>query len=283
MDEIQAVDRFRAELSRRHPEHMAEARVALRSAMAPETTAARASRRRVRDRVVALGGVVAVGAAIAVVAIVGSQGSTPQQAITADGASRFPYYTAGDVVSYADQVSLVTAVASVPHPDENVDPEQAKADGWAVLNNITFRVDRTLWHRDGAPTLSGEFTSLSNGYWVRPDGSKHRFQVGGSAWVEVGDQFLAPLAFDNGRWAETSIYDMFPVKDGKVAPLDSQHAQLAGVLKGLDLARSGQVFAAARPDPLAARHFDLRPRERVRAVNQDRAAAARSTAPGRTP
>jgi hypothetical protein len=260
---------------------MAEARATLRSAMRPDLH--RPRRYRIRDRGFAIAGLVTVAVVVAVIAIAATHHGTRPQGISAEGAARFPYYTATDVVSYADQVSLITAVSSVEHPDENVDPEQAKADGWAVLNNITFRVDRTLWHRDGAPALTGEFTTLSNGWWVRPDGSRQRFQVGGSAWVEVGDQFLAPLAFDNGKWSETSIYDTFPVKDGKVAPLDSQHTTIAGLLDGLEVDSAGQVFSAARPDPLAAKHFDLRPRERVHAVTLDRAAAARAKAASRTP
>jgi hypothetical protein len=271
MDEIQVVDTFRAELSRRHPEHMHEARAELRVAMRPETDAQRYHRRRrVRERGLAAAGVLAVGAAVALLAVFGGAGNNRQGDIAADAAALFPYDTASDVVSYADQIALVTAVSSADHPDENVDPEQAKADGWMVGRDITFHVDQVVWHRDGAPLLTGDFSSLTAGWWVRPDGTKHKFKLGGTAWVELGDRFLAPLALDNGAWSMMWPFDTFPVKGGVLAPLDTQHGELADRIAGLDLAKAGQVFAAARPDPLAARHFDLGARARARAVSVDR-------------
>jgi hypothetical protein len=270
MDEIQAVQDFRAHLGAVHPATVTAARAALLDAM--RSTPLRERARMRRPWVLATAGVVAVGTAIAVVAFTGSSTSSGPRVMSADGSSLYPSQTASDVVSYADQVSVVTAIAEKDVPDANVDPEQEKADGHMVARYITFRVDETVWHRDGAPSLTGTFTAFLDGWWVKGS-DRQAFVVDRAPFIEIGARYLTPLAYDGSAWSPIPGQDVFPVQAATVAPSDAQraHIPLAAQLNGDNLQQAGLVFAAAKPDPLAAQHFDLRPRARAHAVGVARA------------
>jgi hypothetical protein len=178
----------------------------------------------------------------------------------------FPQDTASDVVSYADQVSLVTAISETRVPDV-----PAEGDGRLDTRNVTFRIERTLWHREGAPSLEGTFVS-SHGGWVFTsvnDGPKVEGKFLpelGVLWVEVGSKYFMPIAFNHDEWGATMPLAEFPFdSDLGVSPEKTQTTPLAIELSGATLDEAAAVFAGAAPDPLAAQHFDLQPSARVRA------------------
>ena len=58
----------------------------------------------------------------------------------------FPSDTASDVVSYADYVVVVTAVAEADEPQSPV-PTPSGSSLPAIPRRVTFRLDRALWSR----------------------------------------------------------------------------------------------------------------------------------------
>lgn len=268
MDEIEAMRSFRAGEDPKHSHGMTHARNALRNAMSQGTGE---ERRQLRTRltggwVFPAIGAIAIGLIVTLVVIADSNGNTRQRGISADAQSIYPYDTASDVVSYADQVSVVTAIDSKDIPDENVDPDQAKADGFLVSRAITFRVDQTVWRRAGAPALGKACTAVATGWRVKGE-SRTKFNIQGMPWIEVGSQYLAPLAFDGTTCTLLQAFDLFPVEASIIKPQDDQQrTRLARMVSGLTTSQVATIFAAARPDPLAAEHFNLLPRARVNAV-----------------
>ena len=265
MTDIDAVHKFRAHLATEDPATMTRARGALLRAM--RSTPQRDLRRIRRPWLAVTAGIAGVGTALAVVVSLGSSTSPGPPSISANGSSQFPYQTASDIVSYADQVSVITALTEKDVADANVDPAQEKADGHLVARYITFRVDETVWHRAGAPELTGTFTTFIDAWWVK--GSERQpFVFDRQPFIQLGDRYLTPLGLDGGEWSALPPLSVYPVKGSTVLPLDGQlsHLPLAAQLNGDTLQQAGEVFAAARPDPVAAKHFDLRPLARARAV-----------------
>lgn len=198
-----------------------------------------------------------------------SGGATGEQDIVyGDALEQFPSETAADVVSWADQVSVVTAVAASEIPEE-APPEQEAAGEGLVNRDVSFRVDQTIWHRDGAPSLSGTFNAVEFG-WVLRESKRTRFTGLGTPWIEVGAKYLMPLAYDRDNWSPILPSAVFPYQDGRVRTVEHQDSALAKQLSGEALDQSGAIFASAQPDSAAAKHFDLQPTARQNAVIAER-------------
>lgn len=184
----------------------------------------------------------------------------------------FPYETASDVVSYADQVSRVTAISEKRAPD---DVAPGEGDGSLITREVTFRIEETFWHREGAPSLDGTFVA-SRGGWVSQsfdDGPKveAKLVLEGAPWIDVGSQYIMPLAFNKDEWEPIMPLAEFAFdSDLGVSPEASQMTPLANELSGATLDEVTVVFTAATPDPAAAQHFDLQPSARQRAVIAER-------------
>ncbi|HEU0130280.1 MAG TPA: hypothetical protein VFQ85_04725 [Mycobacteriales bacterium] len=72
-----------------------------------------------------------------------------REPVFAESDAPFPSDTAADVVSFADHVALVTAVAEKAVPTTS--PTASAAGSTAVARDVTFRVDRVLWSHRTCP------------------------------------------------------------------------------------------------------------------------------------
>lgn len=176
----------------------------------------------------------------------------------------FPSDTASDVVSYADHVALVTAVAEADAPPRSTTTTASPGAEHIVMRTITFRVDRTLWSRPDAPAPPARFTSPWWG-WLLHDGKRTPFIVTGAPVVFLGAQYVMPIAYDGSTFSAIQPFAVFRMgRDG--IRLEEQDTPLAKVVNGLTAAGVAATFADARPDPLAASLDHLLARQRLAAV-----------------
>lgn len=175
----------------------------------------------------------------------------------------FPDATASDVVSYADHVALVTAVSETERP-QSASPSATAAGELAIYRRVRFRVDATLWSRDGARTTPADFTAVCPGWLVR-DHKRVPFVIHGAPWIIVGAQYVMPIAHTGTAFEAIQPFAAFRFDRGAVA-LEDQDSPLARQLARAtsDVVRA--VFAQAVPDPLALRYRDLLPGARFAAV-----------------
>ena len=190
----------------------------------------------------------------------------------------FPSDTASDVVSYADHVALVTAIAEVDAPTTGT--TSSPGGEHVVMRQVTFRVDHTLWTRPDAPTAPKQMTALWWG-WLLRDGKRTPFIVHGAPVVFLGAQYVMPIAYDGTTYSAIQPFAVFRVGGDRITP-EEQDTPLAQDLADASLNEVRTVFASARPDPVSERYRDRLPRARLAAV-----LAARGTgkvdgaAPGR--
>jgi hypothetical protein len=186
--------------------------------------------------------------------------------ITGEALLAFPQDTPSDVVSYADQVSVVTAVSARELPNDAAPQEAAAGDGM-IDRMVTFRIDQTLWHRDGRPALTGTLDAREFG-WMLHNFQRTRFKTEGSPWIDVGSRYIMPLAKDSGQWGAIMPAAVFPYTSSGVGvqPEATQNTPLARTVARPTLAQVSTAFAQAKPDPAASKHFDLAPTARLKAV-----------------
>ncbi len=282
MDELEYLRDWRAGLPGPSAAAMSRGEAALDRAIAEER--GRAGSRGagpLRERMARWRWVLAGSAALLVLALVafvafglgGGSATGGQDIAYGEALERFPSETASDVVSWADQVSVVTAVAATEIPEEDVPPAREAAGEGMINRNVTFRIDRTIWHREGAPSLEGTFDAVKYG-WVLHDFKRTRFAAMGTPWTEVGSQYLMPLAYDHDRWLPILPAAVFAYEGGHVTPVEYQDTALAKQLSGDTLDQATAVFDTAQPDPAAAKHFDLQPTARQKAIIAEREAEA---------
>jgi len=173
----------------------------------------------------------------------------------------FPSDTASDVVSYADHVALVTAVAEAEEP-QTAAPTPTGSSLPAIPRRVTFRIDQLLWSRPDGP--GAPVTARWCG-WVITAGKRTPCATTGTPWVFVGGQYVMPIAMDRGALAPIQPFAVFRFNDGAVT-LEEQHTPLARQLTNASLDGVAGVFANAVPDPVAVRYGHLRPRARLAAV-----------------
>lgn len=191
-----------------------------------------------------------------------------EQTVFGDALEKFPNDTASGVVSYADQVAVVTAISETEIPD-NAPPARAAAGEGTINRRVTFRVDRTLWQRPGTKAAPASFESVWWG-WALHDHVRSKFIGHGAPWIEVGSQYVMPLAYDEGAFAPIQPFAVFTYRGSAVVLSEGQNTPLAQQLSGASLTTVTTVFATATPDPAVAKHFDLMPSARLEAVIADR-------------
>lgn len=175
----------------------------------------------------------------------------------------FPSETASDIVSYADHVALVTAVSEAEEPTTTI-PTPTASSLPAIPRRVTFRIDRTVWSRPGAPVAPATFTARWCG-WVVIGGRRTPCAMTGTPWVFVGGQYVMPIAYDGTEFSPIQPFAVFRF-DRAVALEGEQNTSLARVLANRSLADVASVFAGAEPDPLAVEYRHLLPRARLAAV-----------------
>jgi hypothetical protein len=184
----------------------------------------------------------------------------------------FPSDTASDVVSYADHVALVTAVAEAEEPQTAVATPTGSSLP-AIPRRVTFRIDRLLWSRPDGPGAPATVTARWCG-WVITAGKRTPCATTGTPWVFVGGQYVMPIALDRGAFAPIQPFAVFRFNDGAVT-LEEQDTPLARQLANAWLDRVAGVFANAVPDPVSVRYGHLSPRARLAAVMASRSLASR--------
>lgn len=187
----------------------------------------------------------------------------------------FPSDTASDVVSYADHVALVTAVAEAEEPQTAV-PMPTGSNLPAIPRRVTFRIDRLLWSRPDAPAAPATVTAKWCG-WVIAAGKRRPCATTGTPWVFVGGQYVMLIALDRGAFAPIQPFAVFRSNDGAVT-LEEQDTPLARQLANTSLDRVAGVFANAVADPVSVRYGHLSPRARLAAVMAARSVASTARA-----
>jgi hypothetical protein len=124
--------------------------------------------------------------------------SAEQGTATVAGSDRLPNRTAGDWVTYADYVVVVSARSDSEADGAGDGPE----DGGMVMRNVELAVDTVVWTnprtRADAPS---DFTWPAFGWLV--DGDVRREVVGeDSPRVEVGHRYLMALHWEAERCSE---------------------------------------------------------------------------------
>ena len=182
----------------------------------------------------------------------------------------FPQDTASDVVSYADLGAIVTAVSQAPVA-EDLNRESGETHPGLVMRSVTFKVDRILWHRTGAPSLTGTFSTVQSGSVTRTTNDANpvtsHFVIEGSTWVEVGQQYVMPLALNGRSWGPIMPQAVFPWVNGALEPGPRQDSTLANDVRGRGVDDVSSVFDRAVPDPRVVKYYHLQPTARREAVH----------------
>jgi hypothetical protein len=196
--------------------------------------------------------------------------------VFAEARAPFPSDTASDVVSFADHVLLVTAVAEKAVTPTTT-PTASNTGGTTVARNVTFRVDRTLWSHRAARPASPQFTARWWG-WLVEGRKRTPVAASGTPWVFVGGQYVVPIAYDRTSFAILQPFAVFRYSRNAVM-LEEQATPLAHELDNAAADRIAATFASAVPDPVAERYRDLTPRARLTAVLVARSVATSTGRP----
>jgi hypothetical protein len=228
------------------------------------------------DRRFVLGRLVPVLATVALVTgavmLAKASGGAESGALCREAAPNFdpawPMTTLTDLVSYSDQLSVVTvasekALSPLVESDEN---------GGMVGRSVDLVIDRTLWRRDGAPTVSGRVSTIVDPWMVDGDDARPWY-ISGGARLEVGDRYLVPLTQvkdeEGVGWTTNGEDAVYPLNGstivcGKVREEEFANEDVSGWTVDDFAAR----FAATDPDPLAVKYGRLDVHARWNAVAQ---------------
>lgn len=186
-----------------------------------------------------------------------------------DSAARFPHKTLSDVVSYADQLSVVTVTNEValPPPPDNT--------GGYIARQVTLSIDRTLWNRPEAPAAVGSIPVITWGWLLEddtnPDSQRIPFGARHAPRLGVGGRYLTPLAQVDGEWTPLGGEAILTL-DGDVVTSDvvaGSPSGLAGSLKGRRVDEVGELVGRTSPHPLAVKYKYLEPDARSEAVARE--------------
>ena len=194
--------------------------------------------------------------------------STPVEVYGA-GSLAVPVESLSDVVSYADQVSVVEVVSERDlSPPGGQNPEEDY-----VPREVTVVVGETLWRRPGAPASDDRFSMVAFGSVERPN---ERAPVGvvGGARLEVGESCLMALAQRKEGWGAYPMSTLELDGDRTVDEVGGQAPPpTVAPLAGKSLDEVADIVQAAKPDPLAVKYGDLPPAERWQAADRERESA----------
>jgi hypothetical protein len=178
----------------------------------------------------------------------------------------WPQSTLTDWVSYSDQLSIVTVVG-----EKALSPlEETDENGGMVGRSVTLAIERTLWRRDGAPSVKGDVSVVTWGWMVDGD-DPHRLRVGGGPWLEVGGRYIVPLtrskSDDGFEWGSGPDMAIFPLDGTTIVCGSVRETEFAGEdISGTSVEEFAARFAATKPDPLAVKFGRLDPNARWQAV-----------------
>jgi hypothetical protein len=199
--------------------------------------------------------------------LVSNGSSSPALVVVSGGSGRFPSETLTDWVSYGDQVSVVSVVGEEALPAEVIEPGSSY-----VPRSVVLRVERTIWRRRGAPSAEGMIRVITYGWSVR-DGKRHPVAGWGGPRLEVGKRYVTPLVRaprDGVDWTPLAVESTLPL-DGDVittAGVVGAPSSIAKEMTGRPVDDLATSLARTRPDPIAAKYFDLPPDQRWQAVRR---------------
>lgn len=206
-----------------------------------------------------------VGLVVVLLLAVGCGGAGDSPEVIGDGGGRFPADTLEDWKSYADHVVVYSVVAENEVPP---DPQEQERGEGMVGRTVNLRVEEILWSAQRGPDLPNEVSMRVAG-WALEDGVRRRFRLHGSPRVELGQRFLAPLVRVEEpfvEWWPLSTSAVVPVVDGRIQTDDTLDNPVGKEFAGHAISALDESLARQDPDPLAAKHQELRPTERVEAV-----------------
>jgi hypothetical protein len=172
----------------------------------------------------------------------------------------WPQDTLTDWVSYSDQLSIVTVTS------EAALGEPTEMNGGFVGRNVVLDIERTLWRRDGAPSVDGTLTILTSG-WIKD----RPISLSGGTRLEVGGRYILPLTRAGGEWTVNTVgLAAFPLDGttivcGTVHPSEMVDEDIAG----MSVDELAALYAATPADPLAVKHARLGPQARWMAVSRE--------------
>ena len=174
--------------------------------------------------------------------------------------------------SLTDWVSYSTEVALVTITDERDQEPNADVVAWGegyVSRSVTAKVDRVLWRAGGSLHAPEQFTFNGQGYVVGKEG-RQQAVTPGSPRLTPGEQYVMPISYHEGVFGPLSSASPIKVQDGVAKPLPQQDDEAVQALAGKDANQIVSILAKTRGDAMAAKHSNLEPYERVRAVVQER-------------
>ncbi|HKH17070.1 MAG TPA: hypothetical protein VKA57_06055 [Solirubrobacteraceae bacterium] len=264
-------DRLRLAGAGLRPTPEAEER-ALRAALAQlreRTSPVRKRGRPARWKLAAAAALSAVAVGLGVVALLPGGSSSPPVVAVDGGSDRFPSESLTDWASYADQVSIVTVVGERALPAEVIE-----AGDRYVPRAVTLRVEDTIWRREGAPR-AGDAVRVNTFGWSLQDGERRPVTAWGGPRLELGSRYVAPLVRaprDGAEWTPLALGATLPLEGDVMATsgIVGAPSPLAKSMSGKAPTTLADALARTAPDPIAAKHFDLPPDERWRAVLRER-------------
>jgi hypothetical protein len=135
-----------------------------------------------------------------------------------------PGETVGEWVHHGDQLSVIS-VTSETRP---ATWPAYRNSGGLVGRKVTVRVERTLWHRAGAPR-AGRVLRFGVWGWMydddqSPDSPRAALVPEGATRMQVGRRYLAVLVRLRGRWS--------PLRDSAVMTLSREGRVTSEVYEG---------------------------------------------------
>jgi hypothetical protein len=192
-----------------------------------------------------------------------------RNSVVGSGSTLFPDGSLQDWVSYADHIVVYSVVKEREMP---LDEEEREIGEGYAGKVATLEVDRTLWSAETAPPLPNQIEMEAIGSVFR-DGERQRTVARDAPNVAVGDKYLAPIAqveFEVGpEWWPLTPGAQLPVQDGRVARA-SWTSPSGEPLVGRTLDDVQSIVRRQPPDPVALKHMNLRPQDRVKTVYQEK-------------
>lgn len=195
-----------------------------------------------------------------------------------NASGKLPSESAEDWVTYSDAV----AVVSISDEKQRAISDWVKAYGEGIVGrDVTGRLERGLWERDGGQKPPASFSLLVAG-WVVKDGKLIDFVASKGSRVEPGHKYIMPLArLDSGVWSPLNPQAVIAYDDDRIGTGEQRGgtepaSKVAANHKGKradDLAAS---LYRTKPDPNATFEPGVGPEERFARAERKR------TNPGET-
>jgi hypothetical protein len=244
-------------------------RVALAQLREPTRRPRRARQLFRRRKLVAATALSTIAVGVGVAALLPTGSSSPSVVAIDGGSERFPSESLTDWVSYGDQVSIVSVVGERALPAEAIEAGESY-----IPRAVTLRVEDTIWRREDAPRTGDAVQVITFG-WSLQDGERRPVTAWGGPRLELGSRYVAPLVRaprDGAEWTPLSLGATLPLEGDVITTsgIFGLPSPVAKSMSGKTAAALADALARTAPDPSAAKHFDLPPDERWRAVLRER-------------